>query len=83
MAFRHAASLPQPQAASGQLCFKSSLQPHVEPSFEQEPAEKQHQTTCAAVSENGPVPGLHVCSSTRLEPVANHQQVFSTLTHVL
>lgn len=51
----------------------------MEPSFEQEPAEKQHQTTCAPVSENGPVPGLHVSSSTQLEPEANHQQVFSTL----
>lgn len=76
LAFCRTASLPKPQATSGQLCLKSSLQPHMEPSFEQEPAEEQHQTTCAPVSENGPVPGLHICASTQLELVANHQQVF-------
>ncbi len=37
----------------------------MEPSFEQEPAEKQHQTTCAAVSENGVMSRFHLLSSLR------------------
>lgn len=48
-----AARLLKPETKSGQLCLESSLQPHMEPSFEQEPAEKQHQTTCASVSQGG------------------------------
>lgn len=42
----------------------------MEPSFEQESAEKQHQTTCAAVSENAAI--------SLLELSVQHQKVFYT-----
>lgn len=52
LSFDLVASLPKPETKSGQLCLKSPFQPHMESSFEQEPVEKQHQTTCSSVSED-------------------------------
>ena len=42
------------EATCGQLCVKSSLEPHMEPSPQQEPTEKQHQTISSAVSSYSP-----------------------------
>lgn len=46
-----AARLPKLETKSGQLCLEPPLEPHMEPSSEQEPAEEQHQTACASVSQ--------------------------------
>lgn len=56
--FCFVACILKSETKSGQLCLKSSVQSHMESTSEQEPAEKQHQTTCASVSENGAVPRL-------------------------